>query len=150
MAFRNVDADPSDPVGTWPYEGLVSAMERGSIRDWRRIAAELRAHPWGRTARHLEEHLTYADPPGSGPLLSRALESARREQEAQERAEVASRIDELVRASGLRAAEFAARIGTSASRLSTYRTGKVVPSATLLLRMERAAAAARGLGPPDP
>lgn len=139
LAFRNVDAEPSDPVGTWPYEGLVAAMERGSVRDWRRIAAELRAHPWGRTARHLEAYLEYADPPGSGSLLSRALQRARREREAQERAEVAARVDALILQSGCSAAEFAARIGTSASRLSTYRTGKVTPSAALMLRMERAA-----------
>jgi hypothetical protein len=31
----------------------------------------------------------------------------------------------------------AARIGTSASRLSTYVTGKVTPSAALLVRMRR-------------
>lgn len=140
LAFRNIDSQPSDPVATWPYEGLVTAMERGSIRDWRRIAAELAANPWGRTARHLEAYLAYADPPGSGSLLTRALVRARQQREEQERAVVAGRVDEFVRASGLTGSEFASRIGTSASRLSTYRTGKVVPSATLLLRMERTCA----------
>lgn len=43
--------------------------------------------------------------------------------------------DRLVRASGLSRAEFASRIGISASRLSTYVTGKVTPSAALLLRI---------------
>ena len=33
-------------------------------------------------------------------------------------------------------AEFAAGVGTSASRLSTYATGKVTPSAAMLLRIE--------------
>jgi transcriptional regulator with XRE-family HTH domain len=36
----------------------------------------------------------------------------------------------------VRAAEFAKNIGTSASRLSTYASGQVVPSATMLVRIE--------------
>lgn len=40
--------------------------------------------------------------------------------------------------SGLTNAEFAALVGTSASRLSTYLSGKVTPSAALLVRIERA------------
>jgi transcriptional regulator with XRE-family HTH domain len=39
--------------------------------------------------------------------------------------------------SGLNMTEFASRIGTSASRLSTYATGKVTPSAALMLRIRR-------------
>jgi transcriptional regulator with XRE-family HTH domain len=35
--------------------------------------------------------------------------------------------------------DFAERIGTSRSRLSTYTSGKVVPSATLMVRMRRVA-----------
>jgi transcriptional regulator with XRE-family HTH domain len=60
----------------------------------------------------------------------------------------------LVRASGLTRAEFASRIGTSASRLSTYVTGKVTPSAALLVRMrdvserERAGRELLALPPP--
>jgi transcriptional regulator with XRE-family HTH domain len=48
------------------------------------------------------------------------------------RAEVRRLVDE----SGLTRADFASRIGTSASRLSTYVNGKVTPSAALLLRMK--------------
>jgi transcriptional regulator with XRE-family HTH domain len=44
-----------------------------------------------------------------------------------------------VKRSGLSRAAFASRIGTSASRLSTYSSGKVIPSATLLLRIRRLA-----------
>lgn len=139
LAFRNIDADPSDPVSTWPYEGLVTAMERGSIRDWRRLAAELRGRPWGRTARHLEAYLSYAEPSGATALLGRSLERAREDRQQRERSEVARRVDGLIIRSGHSAADFAAEIGTSPSRLSTYRTGAVVPSATLLVRMEWAA-----------
>jgi transcriptional regulator with XRE-family HTH domain len=34
-------------------------------------------------------------------------------------------------------AEFASHLGTSPSRLSTYLSGKVVPSATFIVRMRR-------------
>jgi transcriptional regulator with XRE-family HTH domain len=45
----------------------------------------------------------------------------------------------LVAGSGLSKRDFAERIGTSRSRLSTYLSGKVVPSATLMVRMRRVA-----------
>ena len=35
LRFRNVDADPADDVGTWPYEALVTAIDRGLVPDWR-------------------------------------------------------------------------------------------------------------------
>lgn len=37
LQFRNVDASPKDPVGTWPYEALVAAIERGLVPDWQPI-----------------------------------------------------------------------------------------------------------------
>ncbi|MGH3924566.1 MAG: helix-turn-helix domain-containing protein, partial [Pseudonocardiaceae bacterium] len=54
-------------------------------------------------------------------------------------------ITQLLAASGLARAQFAAAIGTSVSRLSTYLSGKIIPSAGLLVRMRRVAA--RGAGP---
>jgi hypothetical protein len=27
LAFRNVRADPADPVESWPYEALTTALE---------------------------------------------------------------------------------------------------------------------------
>jgi transcriptional regulator with XRE-family HTH domain len=48
-------------------------------------------------------------------------------------------VSKLVRRSGLTRTEFASQIGTSPSRLSTYATGKVTPSAILMLRMARVA-----------
>jgi transcriptional regulator with XRE-family HTH domain len=71
--------------------------------------------------------------------MERAILAARREVEEEERRSVAEEVNELIDRSGLSRAGFAARIGTSASRLSTYATGKVTPSATLLLRMRRTA-----------
>ena len=49
------------------------------------------------------------------------------------------RVRSAVQRSGMTKAQFAASVGTSASRLSTYLSGKVVPSAALLMRIERTA-----------
>jgi transcriptional regulator with XRE-family HTH domain len=57
--------------------------------------------------------------------------------ERQERQEVAAEIRRAIDQSGLSRTEFASRIGTSASRLSTYVAGKVAPSATLMVRIRR-------------
>ena len=140
LAFRNVDASPSDPVATWPYEGLVTCLERGLVPDWKPVVAELRRSPWGRTARRLEAYLGYAEHSATTQLFALLLERARAAADADERAEVAARVRTAIDASGLTAAAFAEAVGTSASRLSTYATGRVVPSAALLLRMERLAA----------
>ena len=43
----------------------------------------------------------------------------------------------IVAMSGLSQRAFAARVGTSASRLSSYVHGHVVPSATMMLRIKR-------------
>ncbi len=139
LRFRNVTADPLDPVETWPYEALVTALERGGAATWGRIRRAVRADPWGPVARSLDDYLAYADAYGVVPLMRGIVDSARRDAEASERNRVATRVRELVATSGLTAGEFAGRIGSSASRLSTYASGKVVPSAALMLRMERVA-----------
>jgi len=69
--------------------------------------------------------------------MERVISDARQEVAAAERAAVAREVAELVENSGLSRAEFATRVGTSTSRLSTYITGKVTPSAALMLRMRR-------------
>lgn len=137
VRFRNVDADPSDPVETWPYEGLVAAIERGTLNDWVRITKAIDRDPWGPTTQRVEEYLTYESPWGVGPLLQRAITRARAQATEREKREVAKQVSRLIERSGLSMAEFAGRIGTSRSRLSTYRSGSVTPSAALLHRMQR-------------
>jgi DNA-binding transcriptional regulator YiaG len=139
LSFRNVDIAPSDPVSKWPQEGIQTALERGGLADWRRLADAIEAEPWGPVARRIEEVLTYSRPYGVGRAFERAISRSRRAAESAEREAVASEIGKLVRQSGLSRAEFAARIGTSTSRLSTYVNGKVTPSAALLLRMRHLA-----------
>ena len=135
LQFRNVDASPSDPVVTWPYEALVTAIERGLVPDWQPIFAELTREPWGPVARKIERYLSYAPSSGTTTLFRLAIERARKKAEEDERAAVAQSVRSAIASSGLTAAQFAERIGTSASRLSTYARGSVTPSAHMLLRM---------------
>lgn len=139
VEFRNVDASPTDDVRTWPYEALVIAIDEGLVADWQPIFVELRRSPWGRVARRVERYLSYREPDGVGTLFTLAIERARIDAERADCAEVAARVRDAVTRSGLTNQDFAQLVGTSASRLSTYLSGKVTPSAALLLRMERAA-----------
>ena len=139
VQFRNVDASPDDDVRTWPYEALVTAVDRGLVPDWQSVFAEIRRAPWGRVARRLDHYLSYRDPDGVGTLFRLAIDRARADADRRDRDEVAARVRSAVERSGCTNAEFAALVGTSASRLSTYLSGKVTPSAALLLRIERAA-----------
>jgi transcriptional regulator with XRE-family HTH domain len=149
LDFRNVEASPDDPVSDWPLEAIQTALERGSLRHWRRLAHEIQADPWGPVARRVEEVLAYGRPYGAANLMEKLIAKAREDAEKSEREAVATEVNELISRSGLTRGAFASRIGTSPSRLSTYATGKVTPSAALLMRMRRIADAAK-LPVPDP
>jgi DNA-binding transcriptional regulator YiaG len=137
LAFRNVDVDPDEPVETWPFEGIRTALDRGGLAHWRRLAAAVRVDPWGPVARAVETAVALDRPYGVTALMETVVADARAAATAEERAVVAARVRALVDASGLTRSAFAERIGTSASRLSTYTTGSVIPSAALMVRMER-------------
>ena len=141
LEFRNVHADPADPVESWPFEGLVAAMERGGFRDWQRVAAAIERDPWGEVAADVQAYLSYEQPYGVGPLMASVIAAERSRVRDEDKAAVAARVRDLVSASGLTRRAFADAVGTSATRLSTYCTGSVTPSAALLLRMERVSAA---------
>lgn len=138
--FRNINATPDDPVSEWGFEGLLTAVERGSMKLWDRIAAELYRQPYGPVARLLENEVIEAvSGEGERELFRRILQRARLRAEQGARAEVASRLRSLLLRSGLNQREFAAQLGTSASRFSTYLNGKVTPGADLLVRAEQIA-----------
>ncbi len=140
VSFRNVDVPSGAEVTDWPYEALVTVIERGLVPDWQPVFRALRAEPWGPAARRVEHYLSYADEPAVRALFGAVLAQARTARERSEREDVAARVRTAVAASGLSRAEFASRVGTSRTRLSTYASGRVTPSATMLLRIERAAA----------
>lgn len=148
LQFRNVDASPSDDIRTWPYEALVTAIDRGLVADWQPVFDEIRRAPWGAVARRVERHLGHRESDGTTAIFRLAIGRARQGAEQAERAEVAARVRRSIERSGLTGAEFARAIGTSASRLSTYATGRVVPSAAMLVRIEGSAGSARSAGGP--
>lgn len=140
VAFRNVSTRPADPVSEWPSEAVQTALDRGGLTDWRRLADEIRSEPWGRTARQVEEVLGHSRPYGVADLFARLIATARGLAEADEREVVAAELRALVASSGLTQADFARRLGTSPSRMSSYVNGAVVPSATLMVRARGVAA----------
>jgi DNA-binding transcriptional regulator YiaG len=144
LAFRNIDASPADPVSGWPIEAIQTALERGGLSDWRRLATAVGNEPWGPVARRIEEVIGYSRPYGITDAMEGVIARARAKAEQSERDQVAQEVNRLIDKSGLSRVEFASRIGTSASRLSTYATGRVTPSAALLLRMLHAASADLG------
>ncbi len=139
LRFRNLTATPEDPVETWPFEGILAAVERGTLPDWRRLAKAIRSDPWGPVAQQVLEAIHLARPYGTTELLEGVVERARVAAACSERAEVAAEVRALVSDSGLSVQDFAKRIGTSRSRLSTYMSGRVVPSAAVVVRMRRVA-----------
>jgi DNA-binding transcriptional regulator YiaG len=143
LTFRNIDTTPDDPVETWPLEGVITALERGGLSHRRRLAAAIKADPWGPVTRAVIEALRVTQPYGVTPLMKSVISHARQAAADDEREQVAREVRSLISTSGLTAAQFAARLGTSASRLSTYCSGKVSPSAAFMVRMRRMAHAER-------
>ncbi len=156
LKFRNITASVDDPVEAWPFEGILAAVERGTLPDWRRLAAAIRDDPFGPVAQQVLVAVRLSRPYGTTELFEEIVKGARRELAAAERELVAARVRELVKQSGLPRSEFAQLVGTSRPRLATYISGRVVPSAALMVRMgmvtDRARAAAhrmtRGDAPP--
>jgi hypothetical protein len=64
LRFRNINASPDDPVETWPFEGVLAALERGTLPDWQRLAAAIVDEPWGHVARQTAEALALDLPYG--------------------------------------------------------------------------------------
>ena len=142
LKFRNIVVSPDDPVETWPFEGILAAVERGTLPDWRRLVQAINQDPWGPVAQQVLEAVKLSHPYGTTELLDAAVSRARHLAAESERTEVAGEVRSLVGRSGLSQHDFAERIGTSRSRLSTYMSGKVVPAASLLVRMRRVASQA--------
>lgn len=137
LSFRNLTVDPSDPVRDWPTEAVQAALERGDLEHWQRLTAEIRQDPWGRTAREVEEVLTHSRPYGVAELMERVIARARDRAAAAERETVAGEIRRAIERAGMTRAQLASLLGTSASRLSTYASGRVTPSATFMVRLRR-------------
>ncbi|MDR1999678.1 MAG: helix-turn-helix domain-containing protein [Frankiaceae bacterium] len=136
LRFRNLTVTPDDPVSEWGAEGILTALERGGAQHWGRIAAAVAADPGGETARAFEEAASMAESPGAVA----AVRAAAAYLGAGPRERTVRRIRDACLATELTQAQIAARLGTSASRLSTYLSGAVIPSAEFLTRLETLAA----------
>lgn len=118
---------------------LLEAFASGDVLLWRRLVAAALAEPWAGRA---DEHLALLDRdqrPSEFASVRALAETARRLAEEDERRAVADHIRTTIASTGLTQREFAALVGTSPSRLSTYVTGTVTPSAAMLLRINRMA-----------
>jgi predicted XRE-type DNA-binding protein len=76
-------------------------------------------------------------PPELTDKRERWRSTRQRSIEQQDTVEVRQRLSQALANCGLTQKEFALLLGTSQSRLSTYLSGKVTPSATFLVRAER-------------
>ncbi|MEZ3162135.1 helix-turn-helix transcriptional regulator [Microbacterium sp. BWT-B31] len=132
LAFRNLTVSPADPVAEWGVEGMVAALERGGVDDWRKIALAVVADPAGPIAEDFAEAAAVAEASGAVAVtrstIALLIESPR--------TAALRRIVRAYQATGYTQAEAARRLGTSPSRLSTYLSGKVMPSAEFLVRLE--------------
>lgn len=131
VKFRNLDVSPHDPVDRWGVEGIATALERGGLAEWRRLVGAINAEPHGKVAADLEQAIEVAEDRGLVEFMWMALERAR----GGDKQRLALKLREHVWRSGMSQAEVARRLGTSPSRLSTYLSGQVAPSAVFAERL---------------
>ena len=91
LTFRNINTTPDDPVETWPLEGVITALERGGLSHRRRLAAAIKADPWGPVTRAVIEALSVTQPYGVTPLMNSVISNAR-QAAADEREQVAREV----------------------------------------------------------
>lgn len=117
---------------------VLGALHDGHLPSWRRQVAAIVAEPWAGPG---ADWIALLDPRRDAFALAclRALvDRAQQDAVAQERGAVADHIRRTIARAGVTQREFARLIGTSQSRLSTYVSGSVVPSAAMLVRISQA------------
>ena len=125
------------PVEFWPTSAIRAALDNDDLDVWQRIVAAIKRDPFGRTARQVEEVLETEQPYGVSAALAEVLEKAREHLEANECAEVARHIRQLLERSGRGAPEFASRIGVPIEEFTGFLDAATTPSASLMIRMRR-------------
>ncbi|MCG8154573.1 helix-turn-helix domain-containing protein, partial [Pimelobacter simplex] len=142
LLFQPIDPQPvgvavDEVVPIDSADELVTLLEQGSLVEWRRHLQRLATSPWGPYAESISELADAAD----RPAIHTVLAWCRAWGHDREREQIARHVQHLVAVSGVSQRQFAARIGTSPSRLSSYIRGSVTPSAALFLRIQRASRA---------
>lgn len=155
LLFQPIDPQPigvglGEVVPVDSADELVALLEQGSLVEWRQHLQRLATSPWGPYAESISD---LADAAGR-PAIHTVLAWCRAWGHEREREQIARHVQHLVALSGVSQRQFAARIGTSPSRLSSYIRGSVTPSAALFLRIQRASRAlqvpATGADPAEP
>jgi transcriptional regulator with XRE-family HTH domain len=136
LLHEGVDLDLYLPVIRTEAE-LLGVVDGGSVLEWRHHLAMIAASPWSPYPRHLVDLAGQADRPEVAEVVDRFTEVCREHNKEREREQVAEEVRKLVSESGVTQRQFAYWVGTSPSRLSTYVSGRVTPSASLMLRMAR-------------
>ena len=136
LLLEGIDPEASLPVVRTVGE-LVGLVDGGSVLEWRHHLAMIAASPWSPYSRHLGDLATQASLPAVAALVAQFTEVCRQQNKEREREQVAEEVRRLVAGSGVTQRQFAQWVGTSPSRLSTYVSGSVTPSASLMLRMAR-------------
>ena len=144
MQFRNLSFDATQPLDCWPAEAIETAIDRGSLSDWRELAQAIRRSPWGPAARTTEIVVGWGEHYGVDALMTGVIRQAREDIVREGRAEYAARIRTWRTQSGMTLRQFARAAGTSASRLSAYENAKVAPTTDVLARLSHAAEAHTG------
>lgn len=134
-SFRNVDFDRLEPLDRWPAEAIETLIDRGSLSDWRELAATIRRNPWGPAARTTENVVSWGEHYGVDALMAGVIQHARHEITQRGRVAYAQQLREWRARTGMSLREFARAAGTSASRLSDYENGKVAPTSDVLARL---------------
>jgi DNA-binding XRE family transcriptional regulator len=140
--IRNVDVDLTRSVSELHPEAVETILDRGSLSDWRLLAAEIGRQPWGRLVRTVEEIVSWNEHDGVDRVMSHVIGRARGRIDAEARAQYAAQIRRWRRQANLTLRQLAELAGTSESRLSAYENGRVAPTTTVLGRIERSAARA--------
>ena len=136
LLLEGVDLDRVLPVIRTRAE-LLGVVDGGTVLEWRHHFAVIAVNPWSPYSRHLVDLAQQAARPQVVAVIDRFTEVCREHNKEREREQVAREVRRIVYASGTTQRDFAHWIGTSPSRLSTYISGTVTPSATLMLRMAR-------------
>jgi DNA-binding transcriptional regulator YiaG len=140
MRFRNLDFDSAAPLDQWPAEAIETVIERGSLSDWRDLAAAIQHDAWGPAARTAENVVSWGEHYGVDALIANVIRHAREEVALRGRAEYAAQIRAWRAQTGMTLRRFALAAGTSASRLSDYENAKVAPTTDVLGRLSHVAA----------
>lgn len=135
VGFRNLDFDRTLPLDEWPAEAIETVIDRGSLSDWRELAAAIRENPWGPAARTAETVAGWDEHYGVDALILGVTLRAREEVTLRGRAEYAARIRSWRARTGMTLRQFARAAGTSAPRLSDYEHAKVAPTTDVLGRL---------------